>query len=175
MGASPQLTLTTLSAADPSPSTFSSGVSLPAAATASWLLTALRISAGGGSCGSVSSSHSGFRGSAARANHKLLCVWEARRLVLLYIAADLLRLHYVTLPLLQGRGPRGERARARGRSRSPRWVSARRPRGLASRGCATGRDPVRKPRSWRDPEEFPWEDFLFSRFLKGEEEGEGEN
>lgn len=79
---------------------------------------ALRISAGGGSCGSVrSSSHSGFRGSAARANHKLLCVWEARRLVLLYSAADMLRLHYVTLPLLQGRGPRGAaRTRVPGRA-----------------------------------------------------------
>ncbi|XP_019487235.1 PREDICTED: uncharacterized protein LOC109376036 [Hipposideros armiger] len=93
------------------------GVALPtaaaAAAAASGILTARRISAGGGSCGSVRSSHSGFRGSAARANHKLLCVWEARRLVLLYIAADMLRLHYVTLPMLQGRGPEGERAQAR--------------------------------------------------------------
>lgn len=61
------------------------------------------------------SSHSGFRGSAARANHNLLCVWEARRLVLLYIAADMLRLHYVTLPLLQGRGPEGGLAHARAR------------------------------------------------------------
>lgn len=105
---------------DPSPSTFSSGVSLPAAAAASWILTALQISAGGSSCGSVRSSHSGFRGSAARANHKLLCVWEARRLVLLYIAADMLRLHYVTLPMLQGRGPEGERAQARAGDREAR-------------------------------------------------------
>lgn len=27
---------------------------------------------------------------------------------------------------------------------------------------------------WGSLEEFPWEDFLFSRFPKGKEEGEGE-
>lgn len=130
------------SAVDPSPSTLSSTVSLPAAAaaaTASWIPTTLRISAGGGSCGSVRSSHSGFRGSAARANHKLLCVWEARRLVLLYFTADMLRLHYVTLSLLQGEGPGGGRAQARtGTARSPRCLLPDRSSPLAVGAAAPG-------------------------------------
>lgn len=98
-----------------------------------------RVSAGGGSCASVRSSLSGFRGSAARANHRLLCVWKARCLVLPYIAADLLRLHYVTQPLLQGRGPSGERAQARAQGlEKPALVWCLETRGLAVGAASLG-------------------------------------
>jgi hypothetical protein len=91
--------------------------------------------------------------------------------VLLYIAAHMLRLHYVTLPLLQGRGPKGERAHARATELLDLELDLclETPR-TCSQGCSAGGVQVRKSRSWGAPEEFPWEDFLFSRFPMGDED-----
>lgn len=91
-----------------------------------------------------------------------------------FIAPLLLRLHYVTQPLLQGRGPRGggegAHARAAPPSRPPACLPTAEPAlGLCSetpRTCredcaAAGGVRVRKLGSWDVPEEFPWEDFVF--------------
>lgn len=79
----------------------------------------------------------------------------------------MLRLHYVTQPLLQGRGPKGEGAHARA---TPPTVEPA--LGLCSEtprtrreGCAAaGAVRVRKLGAWDVPEEFPWEDFCFLGF-----------
>lgn len=116
---SPTLTGATLSAGALNPSIFSLGVSLPADdAAASKILTALRISGGEGGSGgwqlwickvftfgfprfcSQSQSQATLRLGGARPCPPLYC-------------CRLLRLHYVTLPLLQGEGPEGEPAQAR--------------------------------------------------------------
>lgn len=74
----------------------------------------------------------------------------------------MLRLHYVTLPLLQGRGPKGDRAHARATPTvEPALGSCKETPRTRSEGCTAGGVRVRKLRSWDVPEEFPWEDFVF--------------
>lgn len=58
----------------------------------------------------------------------------------------MLRLHYVTLPMLQGRGPEGERAQARAQEiEKPALGLCLETLQTCSGGCSGGRVQVRKP------------------------------